>query len=183
MDSNKVFQIMGILRDKITPEQSYYVSETLKKTDDKAFSEIFILPFKNIIATILLGLFLGYYGVNRFYVGDKIMGAVKLSIGVFLTAANIIISVLVNNNILVSAYAIQAVKIIDLVLTIVLVAYFIYNIVDIFMSVKYAKSANFKMIMEALAKHPQTANVNDGVEIFSELKSNDAENIFPDVLK
>lgn len=174
MDNNKIYQVMSVLRDKITPQQNFIVSETLRKTDDKAFTELMMLPYKNSIANILLGVFLGRYGANRFYVGDKKIGIVKLILGVIFTVFNVIILIMALQNY-------QLILVLDLLYTLLLTAYGIFNIFDIFMCLKAGKNINYEMIMKTLEKYPQTSQTFTESEFDDAMKADIITDIFPDV--
>lgn len=174
MDNNRIYQIMGVLRDKITPQQNFIVSETLKKTDDKAFTELMSLSYKNTLINILLGIFLGGYGANRFYVGDKKIGIVKLILGVIFTVFNVIIFIMALQNY-------QLVLVLDLIYTLLLTAYGIFNIFDIFMCLKVGKNINYEMIMKTLEKYPQTTETFTESELDNGMKADIITDIYPDV--
>ena len=178
MDNNRIFQVTTILRDKVTAQQNFRISEALQRTDDNAFNELMILPYKSIMVTILFGIFLGAYGANRFYVGDKLWGFVKLFFGVLLTVFS---SIIYFSYLSAPSYALEVA---DLVLSIVTMIYAIYNLVDIFLCLNEAKKKNFEMVMNVISRYPQSEKKNIGGDIFEELKTNDVVmDIFPDVFK
>ena len=63
---------------KIPSEQVFNLSKTLEKADDDTLSSLAMLPLKNPIIGLMLGLFLGPFGVDRFYKGDIGLGIAKL---------------------------------------------------------------------------------------------------------
>lgn len=176
MDSNKIFQVMSLLRDKVEPEQNYFISEKLKKTDDKAYEELLMLPYKNTIAILLLGWFLGIFGANRLYIGDKKIGVTKLILGIF-----IIISMIVFYILFIASIVVGNASNVDItwifitflwIWCILVIAYAIYCLVDIFLCVKANRKKTFDMIMNTLNKYPLASE--------DKMTSTDSSQIFGD---
>ena len=57
----------------------------LTKASDESYNDIITVPVKNPTTVLLLSIFLGGLGVDRFYIGDTGLGIAKLLLG-WLTA-------------------------------------------------------------------------------------------------
>lgn len=62
-------------------EKLMYLKEKLKGIDDNKFSMLQTMELKDPTTSLLLSLFLGGIGVDRFYIGDTGMGVLKLLTG------------------------------------------------------------------------------------------------------
>lgn len=61
------------------PEQKIpYVRETLLNMDETKWSTLSTIQFKNPTTALILSIFLGNYGIDRFYLGQTGMGVGKL---------------------------------------------------------------------------------------------------------
>lgn len=59
-------------------EKAMFIRERLLSLDDSKESLIFSMQFKDPTIALVLGLFLGAYGIDRFYIGDTGLGIGKL---------------------------------------------------------------------------------------------------------
>ncbi len=62
-------------------EKIVYIKEKLKNIDDDKFSLISTLELKDPTTSLLISLFLGSLGIDRFMLGDTGMGILKLLTG------------------------------------------------------------------------------------------------------
>ncbi len=67
-------------QDNFTPSDVMYVREQLEKLNEK---QLELLPtvggnFKNPMVALILSIFLGHLGIDRFYVGSVGLGVLKL---------------------------------------------------------------------------------------------------------
>lgn len=64
---------------KLFPEEkAMFIRERLLSLDESKESLVFSMQFKDPTIALILGLFLGAYGIDRFYIGDTGMGIGKL---------------------------------------------------------------------------------------------------------
>ena len=81
MESTKVNLILTNYRDKIPAEQILNFKIILEKAPDSKYDELIMIPTKSVTTTLLLSIFLGGIGVDRFYIGDVGLGVAKLFLG------------------------------------------------------------------------------------------------------
>ena len=81
MESTKVNLILTNYRDKIPAEQILNFKNILEKAPDSKYDELIMIPTKSVTTTLLLSIFLGGIGVDRFYIGDVGLGVAKLFLG------------------------------------------------------------------------------------------------------
>ncbi|EJW9590746.1 TM2 domain-containing protein [Campylobacter coli] len=75
MDINTVLMMIS---DKIPSNSLPLVQDKLKNASEDKINSLTILPFKSHIIGLILGLFLGAFGIDRFYKGDIGLGIAKL---------------------------------------------------------------------------------------------------------
>ena len=75
MDINTVLMMIS---DKIPSNSLPLVQDKLKNASEDKINSLAILPFKSHIIGLILGLFLGAFGIDRFYKGDIGLGIAKL---------------------------------------------------------------------------------------------------------
>ena len=78
MDSNKVSSFLFSIQDKIPSEYVYVLRERLEAMDDDRETLLMAIDLKSPMVSLLLSLFLGVYGIDRFYIGDTTFGVLKL---------------------------------------------------------------------------------------------------------
>ncbi len=78
MDNQKV-QMYLMTNQKFFPEgKIMYLREKLESTDDSKFNLISTIELKDPTTMLLISIFLGTLGVDRFMIGDTAMGVLKL---------------------------------------------------------------------------------------------------------
>ncbi len=81
MDNQKV-QMYLMTNNKYFPQEKImYLREKLEKTDDEKFNLISTIELKDPTTLLLISIFLGGLGVDRFMLGDTGMGILKLLTG------------------------------------------------------------------------------------------------------
>ena len=74
----KVDMFMMANKDNFPPEKIPYIQERLAMVDDNTINSISMLSFKNPTTALLLSIFAGGLGIDRFYIGDTGLGIGKL---------------------------------------------------------------------------------------------------------
>lgn len=77
MDSNV---ILMMLKDKIPSQALIIVQEKLQNADEEKVNNLSLVPLKNPIIGLILGLFLGGFGADRFYKGDMGLDIAKIAL-------------------------------------------------------------------------------------------------------
>ncbi|OQB15256.1 MAG: TM2 domain protein [Firmicutes bacterium ADurb.Bin193] len=78
MDANKLDMFM-MSNSKFFPEEKLmFLKEKLAAMDDSRFSTISMVEFKDPTTMLLVSVFLGSLGIDRFMLGDTAMGILKL---------------------------------------------------------------------------------------------------------
>ena len=86
MTDDKVNHIcMLYLADVPVRERTAFI-EKLKSADDECYDRFLNVPVKNKTTVTLFSVFLGVFGVDRFYLGDYLIGAIKLFINIIVPA-------------------------------------------------------------------------------------------------
>ena len=81
MDQQKIDMFIMTNQKYFPAEKIMYLKEKLKGMDESKFSLISTLEFKDPTTILLVSLFLGCLGIDRFMVGDTGMGILKLLTG------------------------------------------------------------------------------------------------------
>lgn len=78
MDSQKVDMFLVTHSSKLPEEKLIFLREHLEKLDDSKWPLLSSIQFKDPTMSLILSIFLGYFGVDRFYLGDAGIGVGKL---------------------------------------------------------------------------------------------------------
>lgn len=78
MDKQKVDMFLVNNADKLPETKTASIREKLLVLDDSKWSAISTVPFKDPQTSLLLSIFLGCYGIDRFYLGQAGLGVGKL---------------------------------------------------------------------------------------------------------
>lgn len=81
MESFKVDQFIMIHGSKFPPEFILELRDSLERADDRQTPLIMAYPYKSPALALILSIFLGEFGIDRFYVGDVFLGVLKLITG------------------------------------------------------------------------------------------------------
>ncbi len=73
--------VMQIIQRKLPEETLHIVRDKLKEVPDERRDEIISTPLIDVFTVLLFSIFLGNFGVDRFYIGDTKMGILKLLLG------------------------------------------------------------------------------------------------------
>lgn len=67
-----------VWQDKVPKESLYSLQEALSRVPEENASSLAMVVLKSPVVGLILGLFLGGFGVDRFYKGDVGLGILKL---------------------------------------------------------------------------------------------------------
>ncbi|TQR32463.1 TM2 domain-containing protein [Campylobacter sp. MIT 99-7217] len=77
MDANAVLMT---IQDKIPAQSLPMLQEKLKNASEDKLQNISLVPLKSSIIGLILGIFFGGFGIDRFYKGDIGLGIAKLAL-------------------------------------------------------------------------------------------------------
>lgn len=78
MDQNRVDMYMMTNQKYFPPEKIMYIKEKLQGLDESKFAMVSTIELKDPTTILLISIFLGSLGVDRFMLGDIGMGILKL---------------------------------------------------------------------------------------------------------
>lgn len=81
MDNQKVDMFIMTNAKYFPEEKVFFLKEKLKGLDDEKFSMLTAIGFKDPTTIVLVSIFLGCLGIDRFMIGDTGMGVLKLLTG------------------------------------------------------------------------------------------------------
>ncbi len=81
IDKQKVDMFIMTNQKYFPAEKIMFLKEKLYKTDETKFSMVSCVDFKDPTTLLLVSLFLGSFGVDRFMLGETGMGVLKLLTG------------------------------------------------------------------------------------------------------
>lgn len=80
MTNDKQQIYMMVNKKNLPPEKTLMVKDLLSKLDDSDSTNSFLqtINYKDPIIALVISLFFGFLGIDRFYIGDKKKGLIKL---------------------------------------------------------------------------------------------------------
>ena len=78
MDANQIDQFLALNSENLPEERLNEIRELLASADDNKVNLLNAPPLKGKTMMLLISVFLGSYGVDRFMLGDTTMGVIKL---------------------------------------------------------------------------------------------------------
>ena len=81
MTNDKVQTTLMMYKDKIPSEKVIVLKNYLEKASDEKGDSLALCKTYNSILTLIFSIFLGWLGVDRFYIGDIGLGVCKLLFG------------------------------------------------------------------------------------------------------
>ena len=78
MDASKIDMYVMTNQKYLPAEKIVFIKEKLKNVDEERFALISSVEFKDPTTILLISLFLGTFGVDRFMLGETGMGVLKL---------------------------------------------------------------------------------------------------------
>lgn len=81
MESKNVNALLMQYKDYIPDESVLSLRASLEKASDSSYENLIAVPVKKPTTALILSIFLGGLGVDRFYIGDVGLGITKLLLG------------------------------------------------------------------------------------------------------
>ena len=81
MDINKLDMYLMINSKYFPQDKMHFLRERLMELDDNRFMMLSAVEMKDPTTLLIISIFLGTYGIDRFMVGDTGMGILKLLTG------------------------------------------------------------------------------------------------------
>jgi TM2 domain-containing membrane protein YozV len=78
MDQNKIDMFIATMNEKFEFNTHMAIREQLAKLDDSKFAYLQSLNYKNPQTLLIVSIFLGHFGVDRFMLGETGLGIAKL---------------------------------------------------------------------------------------------------------
>ncbi len=78
MERNKVDAYMATNQKYYPEDKLLFIRDSLDMMDDDRFIVVLSVPKKDPLVVLILSIFLGYLGIDRFFIGDIGMGILKL---------------------------------------------------------------------------------------------------------
>lgn len=78
MDANQIDQFLALNSENLPEEKINELRELLADADDNKANLLNAISLKGKTMMLIISIFLGSYGVDRFMLGDTTMGAIKL---------------------------------------------------------------------------------------------------------
>ena len=113
----------------------WYIREQMLKMEDEKWDEVSVVQFRNPTIAMLLSLGCGVYGADRFYLGDWLLGSLKLLCTLIIIAAIVLFDCMNIENWFVVLFML-------LFIAIVVLWYFI----DIFLVMKRTRVLNYNKL-------------------------------------
>lgn len=78
MENSKIDIYIGTMKENFNSNDIPLVKASLEKIDDDKLVIFQSIDFKSPTVAIVLSLFLGFLGIDRFYIGNILLGILKL---------------------------------------------------------------------------------------------------------
>jgi TM2 domain-containing membrane protein YozV len=70
--------LYGYIKKFVAPNHALLLKKEFETINDAGYARFLKLPLKNPIFTLILSIFFGTMGIDRFYLGDVVYGVIKL---------------------------------------------------------------------------------------------------------
>jgi TM2 domain-containing membrane protein YozV len=78
MEQSKIDMFMATMNNKFPEEKLMLIRDQLIKLDDNKFSIIQSIQYKDPTTLLIISIFLGHLGIDRFMLNDTGLGVIKL---------------------------------------------------------------------------------------------------------
>lgn len=78
MDAQKIDMFMMSNGSNLPEDKAMIIRQRLEDVDESKWPVISTLQFKSTTTALILSIFLGSFGIDRFYIGDTLKGVLKL---------------------------------------------------------------------------------------------------------
>ena len=78
MERNKVDAYMATNQKYYPEDKLLFIRDSLDMMDDDRFIVVLSVPKKDPLVVLILSIFLGYLGIDRFFLGNMGLGVIKL---------------------------------------------------------------------------------------------------------
>lgn len=78
MEADKIDIYVGTMHENFNSNDIPFIKASLEKVDDKKLVVFQSLDLRSPTVAIVLSLFLGFLGIDRFYIGNILFGILKL---------------------------------------------------------------------------------------------------------
>lgn len=138
-------------KDKIPASEALYLRNQLSSMADEGYGTVACVETKNPTATVLLSIFLGHLGVDRFYIGDIGLGLLKVFLGpIMLIVCAIMASFVSNMNVASLDGLVQWFSIIAIIQAVSVIVLALWWFIDCFCSYKKAKKKNLENLLDTI---------------------------------
>lgn len=138
MTANRITVAMEKYAKEIPPDKREVLARRLKDVGDESMDKLMTLPIKKRITTLLLAIFLGGIGAQRFYIGDRKMGVYRILASVAVSFFSFLVPLDITWQV---------------VYILVSLASFGWIVAECFLSYKAVKQKNFLLLAEFSAIH------------------------------
>lgn len=81
MEKPNIDLLFMLYQDKVPEEQKLNLKRSLEKADDKCIDSLMMIKIYNPLTILVLSIFLGMLGIDRFFIGETGLGVCKLLLG------------------------------------------------------------------------------------------------------
>lgn len=136
MDKDKANALFMLHMDNIPEASRGIFNNALVEADESCETAVMVAPVKKPITTLLLSIFLGTLGIDRFYIGDKMLGIIKLALFILPMVFTIIGTLSASVGLLMTAMIMYTIL-------------GIWALVDIFVCYKRTRTKNLDVLLKA----------------------------------
>jgi len=92
MDADKINLFLSAKREYIPSSSFSAIKQSLEDLPNERESEISAIELKSPMVALIISIFIGWLGIDRFYIGDKYAGFGKLGAQVYLSILSFVVA-------------------------------------------------------------------------------------------